>query len=79
MERIEKCQELHGKYIDQLGDIYKKMYQQQEDFHQQYHDRVTDIKTQLENIWGMTHPPPSPFDFPSSSPPPPPPPPPPVL
>ena len=26
MERIEKRQELHEKYIDRLGDIYEKMY-----------------------------------------------------
>ena len=50
MEWIEKCQDLHEKYIDWLGDIYEKMYQQQEDFHQQYHDRMTNIAIELESM-----------------------------
>ena len=68
MERIESTKtNMKSTYIDQLGDLYEKMYQQQEDFHQQCHDRMTDIETQLEYIWVTTHSFPLPFNFPSSS------------
>ena len=51
MERIESTKtNMKSTYIDQLGDLYEKMYQQQEDFHQQYHDQMTDIETNLEYI-----------------------------
>ena len=72
MDRIKQHQELYEKYIDQLGDNYKKLYQQQEDFNQQYHARMTDLKTQLEAIWVSYDQPPSTFHFPNPLSPPPP-------
>ena len=35
MEHIEQCQELHGTYIDQLGDNYERTYEQQMALQQQ--------------------------------------------
>ena len=41
MERIEQHQEQQEMYIERLGYFYKKMYEQQIDFNQQYNDRMT--------------------------------------
>ena len=36
IEKIGQRQELHGTYIEWIGDNYDKLYQQQMDFHDQY-------------------------------------------
>ena len=44
----DKLHELHGTYIDRLGDNYEQLYTQQTEFQQQCVDRMTAIQTLLE-------------------------------
>ena len=54
MNAIMECtgylQERYDQYFDRLGDNYKWLYQQQEEFHQQYHSQVKHLKTQVEQL-----------------------------
>ena len=63
MEHVEQRQELHGKYIDRLGDNYEQLYREQLEFHQQYRARLTELESHRHASF-----------YPSSSYPPPPPP-----
>ncbi|GFS37512.1 hypothetical protein Acr_00g0052350 [Actinidia rufa] len=44
----DKLHELHGTYIDRLGDNYEQLYTQQTEFHQECLDRLKAVQTIVE-------------------------------
>ncbi|GFZ09227.1 hypothetical protein Acr_20g0010350 [Actinidia rufa] len=44
----DKLHELHGTYIDRLGDNYEQLYTQQMEFHQECLDRLKAVQTIVE-------------------------------
>ena len=44
----DKLHELHGTYIDRLGDNYEQLYIQQTEFQQQCIDQMISVQTLIE-------------------------------
>ncbi|GFY95346.1 hypothetical protein Acr_10g0007310 [Actinidia rufa] len=54
----DKLHELHGTYIDRLGDNYEQLYTQQTEFHQECLDRLKAVQTLMEAEFHFQYDPP---------------------